>query len=247
MLAVVNPGTLTMTRWTSPRSVRPASAMARRVASATFRIWPIRPTSSGGIASEPARPTTSLLSCLSFWPAWAPPSGISIHCRVTAAMCGVITPGHPPERTKMTCLATSLTGIWRKPAVHSRSATSAHTRPQSSCDPLPSVFPTRATRVSGVIFPESASCCNPDESDGVAVGQTNSSTRCAFIARTSRVSSAASQIRAAFENRSRASLPAPPRNRAADIPRRTVPRAARQLASPRGGPLESRQPARVRS
>src|SRR5260370_1350619 len=68
MLAVVSPGTLTMTRWTSRGSVRPASAMARCVASATFRIWPIPPTSSRRIGSEPARPTPNTSPCRTFIP-----------------------------------------------------------------------------------------------------------------------------------------------------------------------------------
>src|SRR2546422_7293035 len=95
-------------------------------------------------------------------------------------MCGVITPGHPPERTKITCFATSPTGMPRNFAVQWRSATSAHTRPQSSCCPVPSVLPTSATSVSGLIFPLSASFCRPEVSAGVAMGQTNMSTRCAF-------------------------------------------------------------------
>ena len=136
----------------------------------------MRPTSSGAMASEPARPTTSLFSAPPGW------SGASTHSRVTAAMCGVMTPGQPPERTKMTCLATSSTGTPRNRAVQSRRATSAQTRPQSSCAPVPSVLPTRATSVSGLSFPESASFCSPDVSAGVALGQTNISTRCAFIA-----------------------------------------------------------------
>src|SRR5713101_1512001 len=177
MLAVVSPGTLTMTRCTFFGSLRPASSIARCVASATLRIWPMRPTSSGGIGSEPARPTTMRLSP-SLLMSW---SGTSTHSRVTAAMCGVITPGQPPERTKMTCLATSPAGMPRKCPVHSRSATSAQTRPQSSWAPVPSVFPTRATSVSGLIFPESASACSPVVSAGVAMGQTNSSTFWAFI------------------------------------------------------------------
>ncbi len=153
-------------------SVSPASAIATCVAAATLRIWPIRPTSSGGIGSDPARPTTSILSRL----APASLSGTSTHSRVTAAMCGVITPGQPPDSTKMTCLATSPAGMPRNLPVHSRSTTSAHTRPQSSWAPVPSVFPTRATSVSGLIFPESASACSPVVSAGVAMGQTNSST-----------------------------------------------------------------------
>ena len=171
MLPVVKPGTLTITRWTSCGSFSAASVIARCVATATLRIMPIRPTSSGAIASEPARPTTSRLSSS------RPRSGASTHSRVTAAMCGVITPGQPPERTKMTCFATSSVGMPRNRAVHSRSATSAHTRPQSSCAPVPSVLPTSATSVSGLIFPELASCWRPDVSAGVAEGQTNISTR----------------------------------------------------------------------
>ncbi len=77
----------------------------------------------------------------------------------------------------MTCLATSSAGTPINFPVHSRSATSAHTRPQSSCAPVPSVFPTSATSVSGLIFPASASACRPDVSAGVALGQTNMSTR----------------------------------------------------------------------
>src|SRR5205814_8036874 len=81
----------------------------------------------------------------------------------------------------MTFLATSPTGMPRNLAVHSRSATSAHTRPQSSCAPVPSVLPTSATSVSGLIFPASTSLCRPDVSAGVAEGHTNISTRRAFI------------------------------------------------------------------
>ena len=77
----------------------------------------------------------------------------------------------------MTCLATSATGMPQNFAVHSRRATSAHTRPQSSWAPVPSVFPTSATRVSGRIFPASASFCRPEVSDGDAIGHTNMSTR----------------------------------------------------------------------
>src|SRR5260370_31074507 len=96
-------------------------------------------------------------------------------------MCGVITPGQPPDSTKITCVATSLAGMPRNLPVHSRSTTSAQTRPQSSCAPVPSVFPTNATSVSGLIFPESASACSPVASAGVAMGQTKSSTFWAFI------------------------------------------------------------------
>src|SRR5690348_15390187 len=95
-------------------------------------------------------------------------------------MCGVMTPGQPPDSTKMTRWATSATAMPRNFAVHSRSATSAHTRPQSSCCPVPSVLPTSATSVSGLIFPSSASFCRPEVSAGVAMGQTNMSTRCVF-------------------------------------------------------------------
>ena len=38
--------------------------------------------------------------------------------------------------------------------------------------------------MSGRIFLESASCCNPEVSDGVAIAQTCISTRWAFIANT---------------------------------------------------------------
>src|SRR4029077_16287122 len=96
-------------------------------------------------------------------------------------MCGVITPGQPPDSTKMTCLATSPAGMPRNEPVHSRSTMSAQTRPQSSWKPVPSVLPTSATRVSGLIFPESASSCRPFVSAGVAIGHTNISTRCAFM------------------------------------------------------------------
>src|SRR5712692_5105232 len=132
----------------------------------------MRPTSSGAIGSEPARPTTNRLASLG--------RATSTISRVTAAMCGVMTPGQPPDSTKMTRWATSATGMPRSFAVHSRSATSAHTRPQSSCCPVPSVLPTSATSVSGLIFPLSASFCRPDVSAGVPIVQTNMSTRCAF-------------------------------------------------------------------
>ena len=152
MLAVVSPGTFTITRCTSFASSTPASAMAACTARATFRICPIRPTSSGRIGSEPAMPTTRRFS-----PSPGVPSGTSSHSRVTATMCGVITPGHPPDNTKITRFATSPTGIPSVLAAHSRSAMSASTRPQSSWKPVPSVLPTNATSESGLTLPPSIS------------------------------------------------------------------------------------------
>ena len=142
MVATVSPGTLTIARWTSAGSSMPPSAMAWSwTASATLRIWPMRPISSGRIGSEPAMPTTRRLS--------RGRSSTSSQARVTATMCGEMTPGQPPESTNVTRRATSPVGMPRRSATQPRSAMSASTRPQSSWNPVPSVFPTRATSESG--------------------------------------------------------------------------------------------------
>ena len=86
MLAGESDGPLTITQWTSAGSAMPASSVAARTAVATFRIWPIRPMSSGRIGSEEDRPITRPGAL------GTAPASTSTHSRVIAVTCGEITP-----------------------------------------------------------------------------------------------------------------------------------------------------------